>query len=242
MSSEPAAPKKQWYEILSVLTPLIVGFVVTLSGIVITNEFNQKQLKINSDNNASQQKINDDNAKRKLKLDEVILLDKFHPQLISEKVEDRTYAYAMFDYLGHTELAIKIGAGRNDTALRPVLENVIAASDKEYTKQSKDLLKTIPAKIYLHIGDENQRKRAIKIQIALDEQKFLVQGIDNVKGKANMPKITDVRYFNVEDQVAAESILKILKDSGVNKVKINKVERYKVKAGSLEVWFADDVK
>jgi hypothetical protein len=245
MSSEPAAPKKQWYEILSVLTPLIVGIFVTFSGIVITNEFNQKQLQINSANNVTKLKIDDINTKRQLKLNEVTLLDKFHAKLISKDDDDRTYAYAMFDYLGHTELAIKIGAGRNDTALRPVLENVIAASDKEYSKLSKDLLTSIPAKIYLHIGNKSQHDQASKIEAALKDQKFLVQGIENLNGKATMPNITDVRYFNAEDLAAAESIKKILEENGIIEVKLNKlnkVKRYKVRPGSLEIWFADDVK
>jgi hypothetical protein len=62
-----------------------------------------------------------------------------------------------------------------------------------------------------------------------------------VAGKAELPEKTNVRYFNVEDGPAAETIAELLKTNGVPDAYVYNVShRFKVKPGSLEVWFSPD--
>lgn len=53
-----------------------------------------------------------------------------------------------------------------------------------------------------------------------------------------MPNATSVRYFNEEDRIAADAIASTLKQSGATDAVTQKVTRYKVRPGSLEIWLS----
>jgi hypothetical protein len=72
--------------------------------------------------------------------------------------------------------------------------------------------------VYIQIGLAEQRSPLAKsIQAALEQQNFLVPGIENVGIKgANVPNKTEVRYYFDEDKTGAQSILSILQRLNLN--------------------------
>ncbi|MDO9227896.1 MAG: LytR C-terminal domain-containing protein [Pseudomonadota bacterium] len=97
------------------------------------------------------------------------------------------------------------------------------------------VLASIPARVFIHVGDEGQRVAATTLGEALKRQGFAVQGVEKV---AAVPNVTSVRYFNEEDSAAADSIASTLKQNGVTDAVAKRVTRYKVRPGSLEVWLS----
>jgi hypothetical protein len=73
----------------------------------------------------------------------------------------------------------------------------------------------LPARVYLHIADERQRKAADAAAARLRAAGFLVPEIENVGRKA--PKPTQLRYFQRGDEQEAElqRIQQALQEGGV---------------------------
>lgn len=213
-----APKKKQWHEILSALTPLILGLAVTGVGAVFTQVYNFRQLQLNQLN----------------------ALEKFRPLLVSENSYDREFAYASFAALGYEQLAFKIIRAKQDTAGRAVVEEIRQSGSATAKEEASAALASIPARVFVHIASEAQRAKAKDIVSTLQQRGFVVPGIENVAGKAKLPKNTNVLYFNAEDEPAAEAIAELLREKGVAGANARNVTRFKVKPGSLEVWFSTE--
>jgi hypothetical protein len=211
-----ATPKKTWYEILSALTPLIVGVCVTGVAAIYTHLNNSRQLQLN----------------------QITALDKFRPLLVSDNDADREFAYASFAALGYEQLALKIIRTKRDTAGRAVVEGIKETSTGADQAEAAATLATIPARVFIHIGDEGQRAVATRLGEALGRAGYAVQGVERVSA---VPNTTSVRYFNEEDRSAAESIAGTLRQTGASDAVAQRVTRYKVRPGSLEVWLSSAV-
>jgi hypothetical protein len=213
----PESPsRKTWYEILASLTPLIVGVCVSGVAAFYTQLNNARQLQLN----------------------QITALDKFRGLLLSESNADREFAYASFAALGYESLALKIIQTQQDPAGRAVAEGIKESGSSADKAEAVAALVSIPARVFIHVGDEVQRASATALGEALKRQGFAVQGVEKV---AAVPKVTSVRYFNEEDRAAADSIASSLNKNGVPDAVAQKVTRYKVRPGSLEVWLAAPV-
>ena len=219
-SPKKEAPKKKEFdEILAALTPLILGLAVTGVGVYFTQVYNFRQLQLN----------------------QLSALDKFRPLLVSDLPFDREFAYASFDALGYAQLACKIAQLKQDTAGRAVIEECTQSGSATAKQEAAAALKKIPAQVFVQIASEAQRAKAQDIQAILKEDGFVVPGVENIAGKAESPKTTEVRYFNPEDSESAEIITKLLQTKGIAGAHPRNVPRFVVKPGSLEVWFSAEV-
>lgn len=210
-------PRKPWYEVLASLTPLIIGIGVTGVGAFYTQVSNSRQLQLN----------------------QITALDKFRPLLTSENDADREFAYASFAALGYEGLALKIIQSKRDAAGRGVVEAIKESGSTSDRVEASAALNSIPARVYIHIGQDAQRSTAKALDETLRHMNFSVPGIERVGA---VPDKTSVRYFNVEDRPAAESITAALRQGGISDAVTQQVTRYKVRPGSLEVWLSASVK
>jgi len=216
----PEAPStKRWYDVLVSLTPLILGVCVTGIGALFTQVYNNRQLQLN----------------------QLSALDKFRPLLVSENPYDREFAYASFVALGYEDLALKLMRLKQDSAGRPIAQSITIAGSASAKSEASAALSSIPAQVYIQIASESQREKAKEILIELQQRGYSVPGIENVAGKADSPKRTNVRYFNDQDRAVAESIVQVLKDKGMGSAYALRVSHLKARPGSLEVWFAPDL-
>jgi hypothetical protein len=94
----------------------------------------------------------------------------------------------------------------------------------------------LPERVYIQIYKEDQREPAKKIQRLLREQQFVVPGIENVFGKADLVASTQVRYFNSRDQDAADQVIKVVKQNGFPDAKLQPITKVQKNPGVLEVW------
>jgi hypothetical protein len=212
--------QKPWYEVLAALTPLILGLCITGVGTFFTQVYNFRQLQITQLN----------------------ALDKFRSQLVSENPYDREFAYASFAALGHEQLALKLIQLKQDSAGRSVAQEIKLSGSATAKAEASAALSTIPAQVYVQIASESQREKAKEVVAALQQRGYVTPGIEDVSGKADSPKNTNVRYFNDEDKAAAEAIAAILKEKGIATAYAYRVAQFKVKPGSLEVWFSADTR
>jgi hypothetical protein len=187
MAEEPIK-KKAWYEIISILTPFIIGICVTGLGTYFTQVYNFRQLQINQLN----------------------LLDKFRESLVSEDADKRIFAYESFVILGYESLAVKMIVIKKDSAGRSVIQEIKSNGTATTKAEATAILPTLPIQVYIQIASESQRVKANEITTQLQQKGFVMPGIENMAGKgADMPKNTNVRYFNDEDKPTAEAIVAI---------------------------------
>jgi hypothetical protein len=99
-----------------------------------------------------------------------------------------------------------------------------------------------PARIYLHIQDEEQRTRAQQIEKALEAQKFDVPGIERLKTGPTTG--AEVRFFRKGEQEGANQIVDILRDLNVQGVQAQYIPGFeqstKIRSKHYEIWFASD--
>lgn len=208
-----AVPNKTWYEVLASLTPLIVGLCVSGVAAFYTGLNNSRQLQLN----------------------QITALDKFRPLLVSESEADREFAYASFAALGYESLALKIIQTKRDPAGQAVAEGIKESGSDSDKQKAVAALASIPARVFIHVGDENQRAVAATLGETLKRLGYAVQGVEKV---AVVPNTTSVRYFNDEDRVAADSIANTLKQNGVADAVAQKVTGYNARPGNLEIWLS----
>jgi len=227
MSTPDQTGRKAWWEILAVLTPLILGFAVTGTGLLFTHIYNQRQLQLNQIT-----------SQRQLQLNQITLLDKYRNLLTSTDPFDREFAYASFVALGYEDLAIKLVKIKQDVAGKDIVREVRSTGSPAARAEATAALSTLPTQIYIHIASKDQRQRAAVLREALEGKGYIVPGIEDVSAKADLPRKANVRYFNDEDKQTAQAIAEVMKQQGVSSVSAYKIGGYKVKPGSLEVWFS----
>lgn len=212
--------KKPWYEVLSALTPLILGLCITGVGTFFTRVYDLRQLQLN----------------------QLSALDKYRTLLVSDNPYEREFAYASFAALGYEQLAIKLIQIKQDAAGRSVVQEIKLTGTAAAKAEASTALSSLPIRVFLHIASEAQRGKAKDVIAVLQQRGYVTPGIENVSGKAVIPKNTNVRYFNDEDKPTANAIVTILKEKGISNAYAYRVPRFKVSPGSFEVWFSAEVK
>lgn len=212
--------RKSWLDVLAALTPLILGLLVTGVGALFTQVYNYRQLELNR----------------------LTALDKLRPLPTSEKPADREFAYASFIALGYEELALKMISLKQDGAGRAAALDISNSGAPAARATASELLASIPAQVYLHIGDESVRPLSDAVSAALSEAGLQPMGTENIAGKAGTPNQTQVRFFNEADRATAETIASLLRAQGVSGAIAADVASLKGRPGTLEVWFGKDVR
>lgn len=139
-----------------------------------------------------------------------------------------------------------------DTTIKTLL-NPAQPLDREQRQQVLQIVETsleqtggekkIAARIYVQIGDENQRKRATEVVERLQKKGYIVPGIENVGGKARLPNSSQVRYY-ATDSVTREDIKDIVETLGSLGIEIevpkNPLNSSGVRPRHYELWFGRD--
>jgi hypothetical protein len=120
------------------------------------------------------------------------------------------------------------------------VQSLAAAGDSNKTLAPaiKQALAELPDRVYIHIRDEQQREQAKKLSSVLEQNGFLVPGIERV---ASGPKRTEVRYFLPEQQAqGAKKISDIVAQTIGEPVVPTQIRGYegKVNSKQFEIWLA----
>ncbi len=206
--------KKTWLEVIAMLTPLILGLLVTGVGAAFTQVYNYRQLQLN----------------------QLAALDKFRSLLVSERPEEREFAYASFAALGYENLALKMISLKQDGAGRAVAQEISMSGSAASQTTANAVLATLPSQVYLHIGDESEREKSRAISEALAAAGFQPMGTENVAAKGGTPDNTQVRYFNEADKQSAEAVTTVLRGQGVTEATAKLLGNLKAPQGTIEIW------
>jgi hypothetical protein len=113
--------RKDLWDKLSALTPLILGILVTGVGAFFTNIYNFRQLQLN----------------------QIAALDKLRPLLTSDNPQEREFAYSSFVALGYEDTAIKIISIKKDQSGRAVLEQLRERGTPQVREDAGTALKVL---------------------------------------------------------------------------------------------------
>ena len=111
----------------------------------------------------------------------------------------------------------------NET-LNEVTETLVKESPEqaEKVKQAFEIsiakttdLKRIPPRVYIQIGDEGQRKKAIQVGRYLQKKGYIIPGVENVGAK--VPEASQLRYYRSDEFGPADSkdIVNTLAELGI---------------------------
>lgn len=120
--SDPDKKKDFWDKIASI-TPLILGIAVTGVGAFFTQIYNFRQLQLN----------------------QITALEKLRPLLTSEKPEEREFGYASFAALGYEDIAIRIIQVKKDESGRPLLVELGKVGTPEIKANATEALNALDA-------------------------------------------------------------------------------------------------
>ena len=111
--------RKDIWDIISSISPLLIGVFITGVGIFLTYTYND----------------------RNLKLLEIRILNEFRPLLTSDNLEDCQYAYDAMAVVGLEELVIRLTNANKDQCGRGALETIIKKQgSKQDSKQASETL------------------------------------------------------------------------------------------------------
>jgi acyl carrier protein len=116
-----ADKKKDLWDKIASVTPLVLGIAVTGVGAFFTQIYNFRQLQLN----------------------QIAALEKLRPLLTAEKAEEREFGYASFAALGYEEIAIRIIKLKKDQSGRPVLAELEKASTPQIQENAREALKSL---------------------------------------------------------------------------------------------------
>ncbi len=120
-SSDNGVKKKDFWDVLSSLTPLILGLAVTGVGVVFTNVYNHRQLQLN----------------------QIQALDKLRPLLTSDKTQDREFAYSSFVILGYEKMVLKMISTAQDASGKAVAQELSQSPDEAIRASANQTLEVL---------------------------------------------------------------------------------------------------
>jgi HEAT repeat protein len=151
--------KKDIWDKLAALTPLVLGLAVTGVGGFFTQVYNYHQLQLN----------------------QIEALDKLRPLLTSAKPEEREFGYASFAALGYEKVAIRMIGLNKDQSGRPVLVQLKNSGSSEVRTSASDALKSL--------GPEQKIVNLAEFGTAVPDAAFLKQHPEEAKYAAGSPEM-----------------------------------------------------
>ncbi|HEY2168072.1 MAG TPA: LytR C-terminal domain-containing protein [Candidatus Angelobacter sp.] len=114
-----------------------------------------------------------------------------------------------------------------------------AAKNEGLTAQVQTASMNVPTRVYIQIAAEDQRARAAKLQMALQNAGFIAPGIE--LRKDNSPNNTDIRYFSNDIKKQADQVKEeVLKQHFVVTKDPSNRDNGKVHLNQIEVWIGKD--
>jgi len=127
--------------------------------------------------------------------------------------------------------------------------NIVGSENSELAKQAieqviqtdTDVADIVP-RIYIHIRNELQREGAKRIVKKLQEQGYIVPGIEKIEQTQYPIRMTQIRYFQKREENEATEISLILKQLGVMDAIPEHIPGYEnsVPPRQYEIWFRLD--
>jgi septal ring factor EnvC (AmiA/AmiB activator) len=133
---------------------------------------------------------------------------------------------------------LKAQVAEKDTVIRAI-DPTIDPKTGEHSQLSSS---QIQARIYIQIGNEGQRKRAADVANQLQAKGYIVPGIENVQGRAGIPTVTQLRYYQTDSvaQSDVKDITTFLRGIGINLDLPPPIKIGKVRPRHYELWFSPD--
>lgn len=215
--------KKTWIEII--LMPIVVASVGMVGTYLITSQ---------QEENA--RTVGDAQLKSAVELAfadrQIKVLEIFSEKIASTDQEQRILALNILRAVD-PDLASKLALAVSEAEPQ-------ASRVKEVAQQvAKEARAQIPARIYVHIREEEDRSQAQSIEQHLEAGGFDVPGIQKV-GR-NAPQASELRYFRRSDKPEATQIVERLKPIGVES-KLNYISGYEnsraIPPRHYELWLA----
>lgn len=138
------------------------------------------------------------------------------------------------------------------TAFKSVLDPNTKLLDAKQADQVKQYVesnidqgdgeKKIAARVYIQIGDEDQRARAWEVVRLLQKRGYIVPGIENVGSKARIPARSQLRYYQTDSVAEADikDIISVLRGIGVEIQTPPPITSGNVRPRHYELWFGKD--
>ena len=139
-----------------------------------------------------------------------------------------------------------------DTTIQALLDPNAKPLDAKQADQVKQIVesnidqsggeKKIAARIYIQIGDEDQRARATEVVRLLQKRGYIVPGIENVGSKARIPARSQLRYYQTDSVAEADikDIVSILRGIGIEIQTPPPISSSNVRPRHYELWFGKD--
>ena len=139
-----------------------------------------------------------------------------------------------------------------DTTIQSLLDPNAKPLDAKQADQVKQIVesnidqsggeKKIAARIYIQIGDEDQRARATEVVRLLQKRGYIVPGIENVGSKARIPDRSQLRYYQTDSVAEADikDIVSTLRGIGIDIQTPAPITSSNVRPRHYELWFGKD--
>jgi len=139
-----------------------------------------------------------------------------------------------------------------DTTIQALVDPNAKPLDAKQADQVKQIVesnidqsgseKKIAARIYIQIGDEDQRARATEVVRLLQKRGYIVPGIENVGSKARIPARSQLRYYQTDSVAEADikDIVSTLRGIGIDIQTPAPITSSNVRARHYELWFGKD--
>ncbi len=140
---------------------------------------------------------------------------------------------------------VRTGVSQDNTPAQQAKADAAAAvidNIQPLTQQENNNISTsLPARVYIQIAGEAQRSMAQALQVQLRGDNFIVPDIENIAGKANAPRYTEVRYYTESEKPEALQLIAALKklpQAGQVRDEPLLISAKGVRARHYEVWFS----
>lgn len=137
------------------------------------------------------------------------------------------------------ELSQTLQGGGNEPAQRELSSLKAGLSQAQALATVPDSA-TIPARLYIHIRDEQQRPAAKRAGEQVKAAGFVVPGIERMVDKG--PQVTELRYFRKADEAEAKRLQTVLQRAGVavrlSDLSASYENSKSIRPGHFELWFA----
>jgi hypothetical protein len=139
-----------------------------------------------------------------------------------------------------------------DTTIQALLDPDAKPLDAKQANEVKQIVeanidqsggeKKIAARIYIQIGDEDQRARATEVVRLLQKRGYILPGIENVGSKARIPARSQLRYYQTDSTAEADikDIVNALRGIGIDIQLPPPISSRNVRARHYELWFGKD--
>jgi hypothetical protein len=217
----PATP---WYEVLSKLTPLLIGICVTGTGLWVSTGLQQRQLE----------------------LTQIQSLSNFLPKVYSNRPQECLSAFESFVGERFNELLIDIMDRTAEPCGRPRLQSLVNQTRGPMQQRALRALRDLPVQVFLnYTGDRRQGQQAKTLGKCIDAYginddadplRFSYRGpIEKLMRAKEAPAQPEIRYFIQSDREEADVVAGMYARliGGQPEVKFLPLM---ARPGTLEVW------